>query len=73
MKYKGKYDSEYKSIVTVVNLGRYIENMTSDTRIHICSDDFYINCPVYVLRADLKHLLIYEVSVNEYFPYTVYL
>lgn len=63
----------YHSKVHFVELGKYLYKLPKDTRIHIVSDNFYINAPVYVLLAELRSLLRLEVCYNEFFPYTVYL
>ena len=62
-----------KSCVYIATLGEYINYFQPDEQIHIVADDFYIKAPVYVLRSELRSLLKFEVTYNEYFPNTVYI
>lgn len=67
-------DEKYKTVVHVNELGKYLLKLPNkQVMISIVGEDFYIHAPAYVILADLKSLLRFEVTFNEYFPYTLYL
>lgn len=63
----------YKSDVKFTTLDKYLRKLNPTDRVHIVSDDFYVNATVYVLRSDMRSLLPLEVAYNEYFPFTLYI
>lgn len=69
-----RYDTSYSSHVHVTTLGRYLDTVKNKSQmVHIVSDNFYIHAPAYCFYTDLRSLLGFEVTYNEYFPYTLYL
>lgn len=56
-------------------MGRYLRKIKDkQVRIHICSDNLYINATVEVLLSrEFSYLMRLEVAVNDDFPYTLYI